>query len=81
MDSITVYDENGKLLYSLYGCSIMGGENERWYLIKDRFKILPKLINIAYTIWSKNSNYDGDNEKMTIVLNGIKYVFINHYWD
>lgn len=81
MDSITVYDENGKLLYSLYECSIMGRDNERWYLIKDRFKILPKLINIAYTIWSKNSNYDGNNEKMTIVLNGIEYVFINHYWD
>lgn len=81
MDSITVYDENGKLLYSLYDCSIMAGANERWYLIKDRFKILPELINIAYTQWCKKSNYDGDNEIMEIVLNGIKYIFINHYWD
>lgn len=81
MDSITVYDENGKILYSLYECHVMGGSYERWYLIKDRFKILPKLINIAYTIWSKNSNIDGDNESMTITLNNITYRFINHYWD
>ena len=81
MDSITVYDKNGKKLYSLYGCSIMGGCRERWYLIKDRFKILPKLVNIAYTIWSKKSNYDGDNETMEITLNGVTYIFKNHYWD
>lgn len=81
MDSITVYDENGKILYTLYECSMMGSSYERWYLIKDRFKILPKLINIAYTIWSKKSNIDGDNESMTITLNNITYRFINHYWD
>ena len=81
MDSITVYDENGNTLYTLYECSVMGSSRERWYLIKDRFKLLPKLINIAYTIWSKKSNFDGDNETMTIKLNNITYRFINHYWD
>lgn len=81
MNSIYVYDENGKLLYSLYECSFMVSSEERWYYIKDRFKILPKLINIAYTIWSKKSNLDGDNESMTISLNKITYCFINHYWD
>ena len=81
MDEITVFDENGKELYCLYESPLMGCSSKRWYLLTDMFLILPKSICEFYIEWSKFSTIDGDNQTAEIILNGVRYVFTNHYWD
>jgi hypothetical protein len=51
------------------------------YLISEMRNLLPKEIVEIYSIWSRKSTINGDNETMKIDYGNKTYIFSNHYWD
>lgn len=84
MDEIVVFEGNKKCMI-FYETSLMFiDEKYRMvpqYLISEMENYLPKEIVDIYSIWSKKSTVNGDNETMRIDYGNKTYIFSNHYWD
>lgn len=84
MDEIVVFDDNKKCMIFYESSFMFTAERYRFvpeYYISEIENYLPKEIVEIYSIWSKKSNVNGDNETMKIDYGNKTYIFLNHYWD
>lgn len=84
MDEITVFEDNKKCMIFSETSLMFIDEKYRMvpqYLISEMENYLPNEIVEIYSIWSKKSTINGDNETMRIDYLNKTYIFSNHYWD
>lgn len=84
MDEITVFEGDKKCMIFSESPLMFVPEKYRMvpqYLISEMENYLHKEIVEIYSIWSRKSTIDGDNEQMIILYGNMKYVFSNHFWD
>lgn len=84
MDEIIVFEDNKKCMVFSESSLMFIDEKYRMvpqYLISEIENYLPKEIVEIYSIWSKKSTINGDNDTMKIDYGNKTFVFHNHYWD
>ncbi len=84
MDEITVFEDSKKCMIFSESPLMFVSEKYRMvpqYLISEMENYLPKEIVEIYSIWSRKSTVNGENENMRIDYGNKTYIFSNHYWD
>ena len=84
MDEITVFEGDKKCMIFSETSLMFYPEKYRMvpqYLISEMKNYLPKEILEIYSIWSRKSTINGENETMRIDYCNKTYIFSNHFWD